>query len=86
MGKWLPGISRRSQARIQDRVSRLGARMTGGPRLEFRTRLREQLMEMPPEEDFPERQVFPRDRGPVRACSPGCCARRWRARWSWRGY
>ncbi|MDP9847308.1 DUF5667 domain-containing protein [Streptosporangium lutulentum] len=59
MGKWLPGISRRSQARIQDRVSRLGARMTGGPRLEFRTRLREQLMEMPPEEDFPERQVFP---------------------------
>jgi hypothetical protein len=59
MGKWLPGISRRSQARIQNRVSRLGARMTGGPRLEFRARLREQLMEMPPDEDLQERQVFP---------------------------
>jgi hypothetical protein len=58
MGKWLPGISRRSQARIQNRVSRLGARMTGGPRTEFRARLREQLMETPREEDLPERQTF----------------------------
>jgi hypothetical protein len=33
--------------------------MTGGPRLEFRARLREQLMETPREEDLPERQTFP---------------------------
>jgi hypothetical protein len=59
MGKWLPGISRRSQTRIQNRVSRLGARMAGGPRMEFRARLREQLMEMPPAEDLQERQVLP---------------------------
>ncbi|MFF4987927.1 DUF5667 domain-containing protein [Streptosporangium saharense] len=44
MGKWLPGISRRSRTRIQDRVSRLGADMGGDPRPEFRAELRERLM------------------------------------------
>ncbi|WP_433249818.1 DUF5667 domain-containing protein [Streptosporangium sp. CA-135522] len=44
MGKWLPGISRRSQARTRNRVSVLGARMGGGPCPEFRTELRERLV------------------------------------------
>ncbi|MER5645221.1 DUF5667 domain-containing protein [Streptosporangium sp. NPDC002524] len=58
MGKWLPGFSRRSQARIQDRVSRLGARMTATPRPEFNARLREQLTQSPPGsgENVPERR------------------------------
>ncbi|GAA2998179.1 hypothetical protein GCM10017559_18540 [Streptosporangium longisporum] len=60
MGKWLPGISRRSQARIQDRVSRLGARMTASPRPEFQARLREQLGRPLPEQERPE----PRPAGP----------------------
>jgi hypothetical protein len=61
MGKWLPGFSRRSQARIQNRVSRLGARMAANPRPEFNARLREQLTQSPPGEDVPEeRPVGPR--------------------------
>ncbi len=61
MGKWLPGFSRRSQARIQDRVSRLGARMAATPGPEFNARLRERLTQSPPGEDVPEqRPVSPR--------------------------
>lgn len=55
MGKWRPGISQRSQARIQNRVSRLGNRMATTPRPEFHARLREQLTRNPPGEDLPER-------------------------------
>jgi Domain of unknown function (DUF5667) len=55
MGKWLPGISRRSQAHIQNRVSRLGNRMAATPRPEFHARLREQLTQTPPGEDLAER-------------------------------
>ncbi|WP_326819427.1 DUF5667 domain-containing protein [Streptosporangium sp. NBC_01756] len=53
MGKWLPGISRRSQARIQNRVSMLGIRMGGNPRPEFRSELRERLMDASEQEDPP---------------------------------
>lgn len=61
MGKWLPGFSRRSQARIQDRVSRLGARMAATPRPEFDAMLRERLTQSPPGEDVPDqRPVGPR--------------------------
>ncbi|GAA3443603.1 DUF5667 domain-containing protein [Planomonospora venezuelensis] len=56
MGKWLPGISRRSRARVQRRVSRLGARIPGtAPRPEFRAELRERLMNAPREEAAPAR-------------------------------
>ncbi|GAA4235400.1 hypothetical protein FHR32_003253 [Streptosporangium album] len=57
MGKWLPGISRRSQARIQNRVSMLGIRMGGGPRPEFRAGLRERLMDASEHEDSPAEQA-----------------------------
>lgn len=53
MGKWLPGISRRSQAHIQNRVSRLGNRLGGNPRPEFRAELRERLMATPEQENTP---------------------------------
>lgn len=53
MGKWLPGISRRSRTRIQARVSRLGADMGGDPRPEFRAELRERLMTVSEQEDLP---------------------------------
>ncbi|MEV4094622.1 DUF5667 domain-containing protein [Streptosporangium saharense] len=53
MGKWLPGISRRSRTRIQARVSRLGADMGGDPRPEFRAELRERLMTVTEQEDPP---------------------------------
>ncbi|MFI7533847.1 DUF5667 domain-containing protein [Streptosporangium sp. NPDC049376] len=56
MGKWLPGISHRSRTRIQDRVSRLGADMSGDPRPEFRAELRERLMNAA-EEDLPPEPV-----------------------------
>ncbi|WP_133061868.1 DUF5667 domain-containing protein [Streptosporangium minutum] len=63
MGKWLPGISRRSQARIQNRVSRLGARMGGGPRPEFRSELRTRLVNTSrPEEASAERAAPARPR------------------------
>ncbi|GIH90936.1 DUF5667 domain-containing protein [Planobispora siamensis] len=47
MGKWLPGISRRSRARAQHRVSRLGTHMPAAPRPQFRQELRERLMNAP---------------------------------------
>ncbi|MFD0888131.1 hypothetical protein ACFQ08_26625, partial [Streptosporangium algeriense] len=56
MGKWLPGISRRSRTHIQARVSRLGADMSGDPRPEFRAELRERLMNAA-EEDLPAEPV-----------------------------
>ncbi|MBG0827328.1 hypothetical protein HS041_06075 [Planomonospora sp. ID67723] len=51
MGKWLPGISRRSRTRVQRRVSQLGAHVPGAaPRPEFRAELRERLVNAPREE------------------------------------
>ncbi|MFF0310849.1 DUF5667 domain-containing protein [Streptosporangium sp. NPDC004379] len=43
MGEWLPGISRGSRARARSHVTRLGTRMDGVPRPEFRAGLRERL-------------------------------------------
>ncbi|GGL36387.1 DUF5667 domain-containing protein [Planomonospora parontospora] len=52
MGKWLPGISRRSRARARHRVSGLGARMEGAsPRPEFRAELRDRLVHASPGRD-----------------------------------
>ncbi|MFJ2028372.1 DUF5667 domain-containing protein [Streptosporangium sp. NPDC087985] len=59
MGKWLPGISRRSQARIQNRVSMLGIRMGGGPRPEFRSEFRERLLDASNQEDPPAERAVP---------------------------
>ncbi|MET9063616.1 DUF5667 domain-containing protein [Streptosporangium sandarakinum] len=43
MGEWPPGISRGSRARARSHVTRLGTRMGGAPRPEFRAELRERL-------------------------------------------
>ncbi|MFF5209934.1 DUF5667 domain-containing protein [Streptosporangium sp. NPDC000396] len=59
MGKWLPGISRRSQAHIQNRMSTIGARAKGAPRPEFRAELRERLVAMPAQEDLPAERTAP---------------------------
>lgn len=59
MDKWLPGISQRSQAHIQDRVARLGSQMGGGPRPEFRAALKERLMNAPEPEDVPYESAGP---------------------------
>ncbi|MDP9863532.1 MULTISPECIES: DUF5667 domain-containing protein [Streptosporangium] len=59
MGKWLPGISRRSQARIQNRVTRLGSRMGGGPRPEFRSALRDRLMDASGQDGPPAERPAP---------------------------
>ncbi|MEV7009615.1 DUF5667 domain-containing protein [Streptosporangium sp. NPDC051022] len=59
MGKWLPGISRRSQTHIQNHVSRLGAQMGGEPRPEFRAELRRRLTNTVEQEETPPDPVTP---------------------------
>ncbi|GAA3109384.1 DUF5667 domain-containing protein [Streptosporangium carneum] len=59
MGKWLPGISRRSQTHIQNSVSTLGSRLGGEPRPEFRAELRERLMHAPEQPEQEESSAQP---------------------------